>query len=1742
MSKLFEKTIALIMVIILMSANLLIIGEFTIARALSDEELNEQTSETNQRNVQFNSYFYGETHNQTFDIGSEDAKMYLRIVVNNAGYIDNGTTIEFQNANFKIKDGVSNENIKSIDTESNKIVLNKIDNGSDITLEIPIEILKGDNVSLDYFSKEATTKLLGTYVDGEGERRSLEKEVVNKLSWRGTAEAEVSIEATKYIPYNIEESAVTSEETEVSTNQVTEPNANESTTPEIGVDLGAGENVEANAQVSEEEAESVHENYGVMVQVKVNSNVKDSNLPIKNMMLEITAPEINSNKPTSVTVIANKTEATNGKTDGLEFTNSNYSYDIETGKVTINTANLQDSISWKKNVKDEYIVTYIFEGKEIYDYVMQNGLDCTTTAVANLTLYNNEESTVTTNAITEIQYEEPTGEITDFAISATSDISKGYVYANYEAEDKTETEYYTNYVATIYNASLTASLEFAQDYDAFLTEDERQAYTTIEGTNYAYNKRIEISQAVFNKILGEDGEITIATVDGTELGKINKESNLENGTYSLDISENNNNELVITTTAPITEGKFEIKIVKALKGEIDYSKTQMQNFVELRAEVEAKANITNYSGTVLTELKEPETKVELEINKPNLTTVLTNENVEIRVILNTSSIYNGLFKNPTLKITLPSYIRRINLKGTNILLGNGLEIKNAGLIEENGHAVIMVELEGNQTEYAIDAEYKGAIIVLNTDLTTDTLTPSGSDKITLEYTNENEVATNTEGSLSADINYVAPSGVVTANGVSNYKDGEEDVLSISEEPITLPIDTYSDERTTTIEGTVINNYDNDISKISILGRIPAQGNTQIDTNNEMGSTFSMPLATQVQVSGVDSANYTVYYSDNANATKDLQDASNGWSTTARTSSKSYLIVFNDDYKMESGTKIDISYDMVMPENLTPDNDTYTMYKVYYTNDSDIGSMVESKASSVIGFSTGEGPEAEITLSTATDAVREGQIVEITATIKNTGDTDIENAKLKAIAPDGTVHTELPIGERAYVDSDNPEKIIDVGTIKAGETATVRYELRVEKPEIEYTTGEYGQLVINGYRGDREVENDVTLTADNITGEIKGTPYKFTITEGELEIVNISNADADEVLRKGRIVEYTIDVKNISYDKHLNNVTLNMSFPEGISIKSVEYLNSDSKRVTDGVNIDGNNVSVNVGKLNSMTAYIYDATNGESSGTDIAGDMANLRTSTYVYVKFEVEDFKGDLTSIVTATADGIEPQYSNVRRYVTDKIDLSIEQEELSDIYIKEGTEYSYHFRITNNSETASMTNKMKMTLPEGLTFVEATYTNGEDTGKTTNSSNGTFTVDISEIAGGATVEVDVKVRADLLPDENDREVKTSATVEAFGFDPVTSNEVTAIIEYDPNADHSQGGGNQGGSGSNKPNRYKITGTAWIDENVNGERETSEAKLENIEVLLLNKDLSAIVTDPDSGEQKRTKTSSTGKYTFSNLPNGEYVVVFVYDSSNYTLTEYQKEGVNERFNSDAIDVNITVDGERRLAGMTDVLKVNGENIRDIDLGVYTANRFDLRLDKYVSKITLTTPTIGTRVDEYDTNTTLGKVEVLERNVGQSSAVIEYKIVVKNEGSVPGYANKIVDYLPDNVNFSTELNPDWYLSDNGNIYNSTLAEQVINPGETKELTLVVSINITDDMLGILDNNAEIYESYNEMGLEDVDSTVNNKDSSEDDMGKAEVVVGIVTGAIIKYTAITLVVITMLGLGIFGIKKFILNKKK
>ena len=1660
MNRSLRKLLALFLVIVLVGTNLAILGEYTIAFALSDDELNEQTSSTNHKNVEFNSYFYGNLHNQVFEINSEDAKIYLNIKVNNAGYLENGV-VEFQNTNFKLKDGITNDNIQSIDVENNKILLNKLNNGSNIVIELPIEILRKESITEDYFGKEITTKFTGTYVDGNGKENWIEKEVVNKLAWNGVAESELTVETTKYIPY------------------------------------------------------ATKGNYGVIIQTKVNSKVKDNSLPIKNTNLEIVSPTINNVKPTSVNVIATKTEATNGKVDGLDFNNSNYTYDANTGIVTINTSNMTgNNVSWKENATDEYLVNYIFEGEEIYNYANQNGVNSSVTVNSNITVYNNSNTVLTNTKKANIKYTEKAGAITDFSISVPNSISKGYLYSNYDSDEKVETEYYTKYISTINSAKLVDSIEFVQGYDTFLTKENAEGSTTVSGNNYAYNKRIEISQAIFNKILGEDGVVTVKDDKGLELGKINKETTLENGVYVLNISSKNNNKLSIETSAPITEGQLEINILKALSGNIDYSKEQMKDFVKMKVDLEGKTNTTNYTAWKEILLKEPETRVELSINKQDLTTVVENQNIEIRAILDTSNVYNALFKNPTLKITFPSYINEVYLKSTNILLGNGLTVKSSEVTEENGNKVINVVLDGAQTKYAIDAEYKGAIVVLNTNITTDTLTTTGTDKITMSYTNANDVATKKSGTLETKINYVAPNGIVAASGISDYKEGATDLFSISDELQTAEIDTYSEKRVATIRGTIINNYSNDISNILVLGRIPAQGNKKIDTDTEMGSTFGIPLSTGINLSGIDSSNYKIYYSDNANATKDLEDHENAWSETATTASKSYIIVFNSDYKMNSGSKFDFAYDIEIPANIAPNNASYGMYKVYYDNESDIGSMPESKNSAIIGIVTEAGPILSADLSANINTVREGQIVKMTATIKNTGSQTANNVRVKITAPEFVSFVDFIVASE-FRESSDEFRTIQVGKIEPNEEKKVSYYIKIDDNIL---LDDEDVIIDEDNRTDpdkfpRNIVHSLEILTDDLKNPIPSNEYTMEIYDGNISIALISNVADTKVLRIGDEVKFTIRLINISDAELLDNIVVTVVLPEGMeyvnaAIKS-QLINGDDS--TEGITFDE---STNTLKINLKTLEFYQ---------DIS-------------LETKISDFTGNMRMLATATANNTEEHYSNIFEQSAEKLNVQISELTSTPKYVKEKENITYSFSVSNVGQATVSNVNIIDELPEGLELVEAIYKyNDSDEIKITTLEQGKLVITLNQMEPESTVKVTITAKANRLPDKNDKEVRNKILVQADYIEDMQSNEVVNIIEYNSDISH-PGSGDQG----QVDNRYKITGTAWIDSNQDGKRDNNEDVASGIQVYLLNQKTNGIVKDVDTDQEKITTTSETGKYEFDNLETGDYLVIFVYDSSKYSLTEYQAQGIDTSLNSDVIDINITLNGERRIAAITDTIKITTENARDIDIGMYEAEKFDLRIDKYISKVTLSTPTIGTSVYEHN-NLKVAQVEVLGSNLGKSTAVVEYTIVVTNEGSVSGYVRNIVDYIPEGFSFSTELNNDWYLSDNGNIYNASLENTKLEPGGTQEIKLILSVNITEDKLGIASNTAEIYETYNEQGLQDIDSKEANEATNEDDMSKADLVLGLVTGKIITYTAIIVIVITILGIGIFEIKKHVLNKK-
>ena len=129
-------------------------------------------------------------------------------------------------------------------------------------------------------------------------------------------------------------------------------------------------------------------------------------------------------------------------------------------------------------------------------------------------------------------------------------------------------------------------------------------------------------------------------------------------------------------------------------------------------------------------------------------------------------------------------------------------------------------------------------------------------------------------------------------------------------------------------------------------------------------------------------------------------------------------------------------------------------------------------------------------------------------------------------------------------------------------------------------------------------------------------------------------------------------------------------------------------------------------------------------------------------------------------------------------------------------------------------------------------------------------------------------------------------------------------------------------------------------------------------------------------------------------------------------------------------------------------------------------------------------------------------------------------------------------MPNDLKFSSELNKDWYQTQEG-VYNASLANDIINPGESREVTLTLTKSMTENNVGLINNTAEIDEAYNELGLTDINSTPGNRTNGENDMGSADVLLGIRTGGAV-YIGITIG--TILFLGVIATAIIVIRKKR
>ena len=1697
------KVIAMLLTTTILYANSAAVVSYAADNFLSAKALENQGTSTTNENVEFDVYYDGGKHTVSADVNAEDTKLNIALNVKKAGYIKDAV-VDFSDTNFKIVKTEESDSIQAVDAENKKISFNQINNGENVTETINIALDKKDEISEDMFDRDNTIKFTGTYVNAKGEEVAVKKDIVVHTSWTAsTAKAKLEYEITKYIPYS---------------------------------------------------ANSVSK---LITQGKITSYVENSVLPIKNTNIEVNAPKINNKYPEAVTVVANSTNATNGDANGDNFSKNNWSYDSTTGKITITVNNnaVNGKIQWAKNTADEFIVTYIYSS-DVYEAVKDSVTRVTYDASSSMNLY--VQSGVNKVSAHVDGFEDQTkkiGDIVEFTSNATQSISKGYIYNNKNAtdENKKETEYVAKYTAHVSYADVIDAIVLKQDVDQFVTANGSEQSTTVGGVNYAYNKTLAISKQEFDKVFGENGEITILNETGTTLATINKDTEVKDNKIVVNLVPFNTNSITIKTSKPQAEGNVIFEITKALAKNIEYSTNQLKSFTQIKTSVTGTAknsdiDIVSTESTKNVDLTEPTQKASITTSNNRLSTIVKNENVEIKVTLENDSADDTMYTNPKIKITFPENIETINVKDCKVYFDDELEIDNDSIksYENNdGTKTLEFKLKGTQTKYN-NAAAKGATVVLTTDITLNTLTPTTNTQITAEITNGDSTVTN----VSTDVKYIAPSGVVTTNSMTGYN-GDEKIEVINGESQKALIPTKAEQKEVTYTMNVINNYENTLDHVVVLGRTPFKDNKDVSTSLSLGSNITMPLTSGLTVTGVDASKVTIYYSENGEATTDLSNSQNGWTTsvTDYTKIKSYMIVLNEDYAMNGGDTITFTYKATLPANLDYDQEVYENYGVFFNNNKTSGTITDKAIATKIGFTTGSIAKLDAKLTSTIGegaSVKSGEILEYELTINNTGVVDAENttveiklpSELSFIPQDGDDYTykvpedeeydesryeellNLPENEvidltkyenliselQQYEDNDGDSEVLKINLGKITANSTLKKTLKFRAQSDETKKVELKATV--GYSDMISVE---TNTVSNIIEKVYfdtqiGSKYK-SLKEGETYSFQIA-------LRSS---QYNYELENESIDNSRKNTVVTITLPDELEYDSIKLtrfnedtFEEDDITSTANVKVSGRKVTVKVGDVD-----------GERGKTLIintkVGKLAN-------------EVYKKEVTITSNIKADDTETENIDDISVTINKPGINVAQTANipTGTTISAGEDFAYTFTIQNLSDIYLNDVEFTDALPTEVTFkyLEIVYEDGTIDSSFNINSDGSINTKFY-LSAGQKVTINVHVVANSI--ENDTNISNKAKFTHEDIKEVETNSVAHIIKHfeknDVNVDPDD---------NNKETR-KVIGTVWVDANKDGVKDANEQRVSGVKVLLLNNNTSNIAMNSNN-EQCITTTGTDGSYMFNNVPQGKYSVIFFYDSAKYSPTTYKKSGVSEEQNSDAIDKTVNYEGKDQIAAVTEEIVLAYKNQFNIDLGIVEDAKFDLKLDKVVQAITVNN---GKNTKEHVYNSKLAKLDFESKYANTSSMVVEYKFTITNEGGIAGYVKKLADYLPEELKFNSELNKDWYEGKDGVIYNASLANTIINPGESKEVTLILTKNMNgDDDFGLINNSAEIYETSNDYGALDIDSTPGNKATNEDDYSTANVLTSVKTGDVVIYTTLIITIITIVGVGIYMIKKKVL----
>ena len=1688
MNTFIKKVIATILLFIIVFSNSTILLNECVSLAAVNE-YGKQTSKVSVANISFDSTFVdnNEVKGYTYQtsVDNQGLAVKLNLEVKDAGYLKNAT-IRFESdskLNFEIGQISGNDLIEVV--RENEIKLNQINYNEKLDLLVPIKYVETELV--DNLKNDTQVILNGTYVNNNGSTTEINEKVVMNLAWISNSKVTITSELAKFVKFNSEDKK------------------------------------------------------GIIAQTLVTIGLDKENMPIAKTEVILDALKIDGLELEKVTVISN---------ERTEFTDENWNFDSETGKINITVSN--DEVVANT---ETFIITYVLCGENEINFP----IELTSNIETNIYMKGTAEKiSGVYNALYTVS--EQIGDIVTYTLEAiTEEITKGNIIANkYKKDNSYLTEYGYKYIINIADTTLLDKIVLRDINEDVLNEDGR---LTLEETSYY--KNIKVLEKEFKNILGDDGILYIKDLSGNEIATVTTDTEVIDGYYVVTI--NPINKISIETSKPINTGNLEILVNKEIV-DTEYSIEQIKEFISIVNKISGsiyfEGNVENTIGIEETEIKlsNTTTSAKLSLDRYSLGTIVKNEDVELKVEFNNNKVGTDFYKNPIFEIKLPENIKEVTINKVSVInADNAFKIKdiNAKYVGEN--IVITVELEGTQTEYSLNNLTNGTNLLINTDMTLDEFTPSEDSEIVLNYTNavatsyENVVAT--YGTSVAEVSYTAPDGVVSVNTVSNYNDENTEITSVKQGVVIDKIEIYDEAKISKVDLLVMNNNNNIVKDVKLLGRIPFEGNTDIQTGAELGTTLNTKLIGNIVSNSENKASATIYYSENGLATTDLTKTENGWSTTILDLSKikSFLIVLDENYEMNKGEVLKFSYEYEIPGNLEHNEELYSTFARYYTDVTEVSSTSEVSVADKVGLTTGQGPKLalETSVNIGEEDVNEYEYIKYSITAKNTGTEDAEEVIINVPLPEGTTFAKYTpttsvenLGGWSLLS--DLEKTYNVGTLAPDESKTYEFYVQVnELPTIEEYYANYEGFTKNDdgtYSLYTKVETEdgeevyeetkiaslpdvytkfvATVTAKDLAKPLTSNTTANKINESEVVTSEMVKTET-VVVNINEKMTYDISMKNAT-EKTMKDIKIEKILPEEISYVEAYVVGYEDDGIT-------------VKKINTV-AY-----NKESR--KVTWTISSLDAGRTIHVKLVVKTndlpenvYESEIVTNSTVKVNGKEYKTGELTTKIG-KPKLVISQvADVTNKYVKEGQIINYTFTIKNEGLVKAKKVSVVDNLPEQVKVKSLTYVTDGIEMKKVVAKNDDATVYTSIQPNN---ELVIKVKAVTLDIEKEQEtISNYATVIAENSpQEQETNIVTHIIENAKevtNNDENPNGGNgsngsEGGQNGNKNNdeeqdvaTYKITGSAWLDTDRDGQYTKNDRMVSNLEVMLINASTGKQIT--------KTVTSGTGTYTFDGLESGKYYTAFYYNSKKYGLTEYKKNGVAENLNSDAYVSDI--DG--RTVGLTDIIVIKDTSISNVDVGLIEAKVFDLSLEKNVAKITVknnggTTKTLF--------NDEMAKIDIPAKYLSSSKVYIEYKITIKNEGELIGYAKEVVDYLDKGLSFSQDLNKDWYKGSDGNLYSKALANKAIVPGEKVELTLVLTKQMTENNTGMINNTAEITKAYNAAGISDKDSTPKNKVQSEDDYGVADVIISVKTGeSLIYISGIIIAAVTAMIIG------YVLYKKK